>query len=189
MKLLYEKFAKFAMLRAVFFAVMGIVTLLFSEFLRGAVFYVVVGYVMLCGIWGIANYFLWGKEAKAPIRYGSLVGAVLMIAFGVLSIIYGSYLVHVAPLYLDGLLLVNGFVYFVVALCAKTRMQWLLTLLSLSVLLGGSAGIIFTFGFEIVLTLAQVSGITLLLSCAYEVIACLIYQKSNHSHMEREDIK
>lgn len=171
MKLLYEKFAKFAMLRAVVFGVMGVVTLLYPQFLQGTVFYIVVGYVFLCGIWSIADYFLSGKEVKAPFRYGSLAAAVLMIAFGMLSIIYGRYLVHVAPLYLGGLMLVNGFIYFVTALCPKARMQWLLTLLSLFVLLGGSAIVIFTFGFEIVLTLAQVSGITLLLSCAYELVA------------------
>lgn len=174
MKLLCEKFKKFAMLRAAFFAGTGIVTLLFSEFLRGTVFYVVVGYVFLCGIWSVTDYFLWEKEAKSIFRYGSLVTAAFLLAFSTLSIIYGRYLVHIAPLYLSGLLLVHGLLYFVVAMCAKTGRQWLLVLLSILILIGGSAMVIFTFGFEIVLTHGQISSITLLLSCAYE----LIYQKT-----------
>ncbi|MEG2217102.1 MAG: hypothetical protein RRZ24_08035 [Clostridia bacterium] len=189
MKLLCEKFGKIAMLRAAFFAGMSSVTLLFSGFLRGVVFYVVVGYVILCGVWSVTNYFLCEKGTKSPFRYGSLVTAAFMIAFSIISIIYGRYLVHIAPLYLGGLMLVNGLVYFVVAMCVKAGLQWLLTLLSILVLIGGSAIVIFTFGFEIVLTLAQVSSITLLLSCAYELVAYLIHQKSNHGHLERERIK
>lgn len=189
MNFLFEKLAKFAMLRAAVFGGMGIVTLLFPQFLRGAVFYAVVGYVLLCGIFGIADYFLCGKDIKAPFRYGTLAAAALMLAFGIFSIVYGRYLVHVAPLYLGGLMLVNGFVYFMAALCAKTRMQWLLTILSMLVLVGSGAIFIFTFGFEIVLTTSQASGIVLLLSCAYELAACLIYRKSNHGRMEREEMK
>lgn len=189
MKFLFDKFAEYAMLRAVVFAVMGILTLMFSGFLLGTVFYVIVGYVLLCGIWCAADYVFWSKETKAPVRYGNLVAAVLMIAFGVFSVIYGSYLVHAAPLYLGALMLVNGFIYFIVALCAKTGMKWLLILLSIFVLIGGCAIFIFTFGFRIVLTLAQVSCITLLLSCSYELVVSLIYRKSNNGHMEREEMK
>lgn len=189
MKLLYEKFEKLALLRAVFFAITGIATLLFTGFLRGTVFYVFAGYVFLLGIWGFADGFFCSKETRAFVRYGNFIVAAFMIVFGILSIIYSRYLVRVAPLYLGGLMLVNGFVYFLATLCAKTRLQWFLALLSLSVLLGGGAIVIFTFGFEIVLTLAEVSSITLLLSCAYELIAHLIYRKSNYDNMEREEMK
>lgn len=189
MEFFFDKYAKYAMLRAVVFAVMGILIWMLSGFFGGTVFYVIVGYVLLNGIWSIADYFLWVKETKAPGRYGNLFAAFLMIVFGVLSIIYGGYLVHIAPLYLGGLMLVNGFVYFVIALRVKARLQWLLILLSMSVLLGSCAIVIFTFGFEIVLTLAQVSGITLLLSCSYELVAGLIYRNFYNGHIERMERK
>lgn len=187
MKLLYEKFAKFAMLRALFFAVMGVATLLLSEFLLGTVFYCIVAYALLYGVWGIVDYCLFAKESTATIRYAILAASILTIAFGVISIVYSRYLVHIAPLYLGGLMLVNGPVYSVAALCAKTGAQWLLKLLSICVLIGGAAIVIFTFGFEIVLTLAQVSSITLFLSCAYELVTNLIFRKSGTQAEGREE--
>lgn len=180
-----EKFAKFAMPRCIFFAGTGVATLLYPAFLRSAVFYAVVGYLLLCGIWSIADGFLGGKETKTPTRYKNFAIPVLMIAFGVVSILYGRYLVHLAPLYLSGLLLGHGIVYFVVALWNKTKIQWLLILLSISIFIGGGVMIVFTFGFEIILSLAQVSGATGWLAAAYELVTCLSRRKLKSDCLKR----
>lgn len=191
MKLFYEKFAAYSLLRAAVFGVMGIVTLLFAEFLQGPVFYVVVGYVLVCGIWGAADYLLYSKETSAPMRYASLAAAVLMIGFSVFSIIYGRYFVHIAPLYLAGLILVNGLVYFLAALFSGSNKSWILISLAVCIFWGGVAVVLFIFGFGFggLLGTQRVCGVVLQIVCVYELTAYMIDRKAAKSRMEREEIQ
>lgn len=195
--LLFDKFAKFALLRAAFWGIMGIILFALPDFLLGGMFYAIVGYMLVDGIWRIVDFVgessaknhVYKKKAVLSLRYFSLVVAVLLIAVVIHSIVFRRLLIEVTPVYLGGLLLLEGILYFVIALRANTFMQrGLLITLSVIVFLGGAAVLIFTFGFGIggTLGLTKVSGAALLLACFYELAAYLVYRKNvgNRSNEE-----
>lgn len=135
--LIYKRFIKYARLQAVFLGGIGVALLLFPKFLLGSMFYVIVGYIILSGVLLIID-FIREKTTKSILNYGSLVLASLLIVFGCTSIVFSRYLVNVSPIYLDALLLIKAFIYFVIALCATTFWQKsILAIFASIALLGG----------------------------------------------------
>ncbi|SNS87778.1 Short repeat of unknown function [Anaerovirgula multivorans] len=197
--LLFDKFAKFAMLRAAFWGSMGIILFALPDFLLDGMFYAIVGYMLVDGIWRIVDFVresaanhIHEKKAGSLLRYFSLVIAVLLIVVVIHSIIFRHLLIQVTPVYLGGLLLLEGILYFVIALCANTFMQrGLLVALSGITFLGGAAVLVFTFGFGIggIPGLTKVSGAALLLACLYELVAYLVYRKNVGNRLNEEDIQ
>ena len=198
--LLFGKFAKFAMLRAAFWGIMGIILFALPDFLLDGMFYAIVGYMLVDGIWRIVDFvressaknYVYEKKEALPLRYFSLVVAVLLIVVVIHSIIFRHLLIEITPVYLGVLLLLEGILYFVIALCANTFMQkGLLVALSGIAFLGGAAVLVFTFGFGIggIPGLTKVSGTTLLLACLYELAAYLVYRKNVGSSLYKEDIQ
>lgn len=197
--LLFEKFAKFAMLRAAFWGIMGIILFTLPDFLLDGMFYAIVGYMLVDGIWRIVDFIRESaanhvpeKKGVLPLRYFSLVVAVLLIVVVIHSIIFRHLLIEITTVYLGGLLLLEGIIYFVIALCANTFMQrGLLVVLSGIAFLGGAAVLVFTFGFGIggIPGLTKVSGAALLLACLYELAAYLVYRKNVGNRSNEEDIQ
>ncbi|MGO1042340.1 hypothetical protein ACTPEO_06360 [Clostridioides difficile] len=184
--LLYKRFTKHAILRAVFLGGMGIALLIFPEFLLGGMFYVIVGYMILYGVLRIMDFIL-KNGAKHLFNYGSLIIAILLIVFGLHSIAFSRYLIHISPVYLGSLLLIEAVVYFVITLCVTIFWQKIILIILASIaFLGGIAVIIFTFGFGGILGLTRVSGFASLFSCLYTITAYLIYQKSKNDWKRRK---
>ncbi|MGX9755240.1 hypothetical protein ACWYRQ_03125 [Clostridioides difficile] len=186
--LLYKQFTKHAILRAVFLGGMGIALLIFPEFLLGGMFYVIVGYMILYGVLRIIDFIL-ENGAKHLFNYGSLIIAILLIVFGLHSIAFSRYLIHISPVYLGSLLLIEAVVYFVITSCVTIFWQKIILIILASIaFLGGIAVIIFTFGFGIggILGLTRVSGFASLFSCLYTITAYLIYQKSKNDWKRRK---
>lgn len=198
MKLLYERFAKFALPRAVFWGIMGIILFALPKFLLDSMFYTIVGYMLVDGIWRIVNFVrestltshVHNKKTVLPLRFFSLVAAIFLIVAVIHSIVFRHLLIQVTPVYLGGLLMLESIIYFVIALCAN-KFRGLLVVLSVIIFLGGAAVLIFTFGFGIdgILGLAKVSGTTLLLACFYELVAYLIYRRNVNNRLYEEDIQ
>ncbi len=177
--LLYKRFIKYARLQAVFLGGIGVALLLFPKFLLGSMFYVIVGYIILSSVLLIID-FIRDKTTKPIFNYISLVLASLLIVFGYNSIVFSRYLVHVSPIYLGALLLIEAMIYFVIALCATTFWQRsILAIFASIAFLGGMAIFIFTFGFGIggIAGLTRVSGFASLLSCICTLVAYLIYKR------------
>ena len=158
------------------------------EFLLDGMFYAIAGYMLVDGILrsmdfvreGVANH-THEKKAGSLLRYFSLVVAVLLIVVVIHTIIFRHLLIQVTPVYLGGLLLLEGILYFIIALYANTFTQrGFLVALSGITFLGGAAVLAFTFGFGIggIPGLTKVSGATLLLACLYELAAYLVYRKN-----------
>lgn len=199
-KLLFENFTKYALFRAAFWGAMGVILFALPDFLLDGMFYAIVGYMLVDGIWRIVDFvressaknYDYEKKAVLPLRYFSLVVAVLLIVVVIHSIIFRHLLIEVTPIYLGGLLLLEGILYFVIALCANTCMQrGLLVALSGIAFLGGAAVLVFTFGFGIggIPGLTKVSGAALLLACLYELAAYLVYRKNVGNRVNEEDIQ
>ncbi|MCK9600511.1 MAG: DUF308 domain-containing protein [Sphaerochaeta sp.] len=199
-KLLFENFTKYALFRAAFWGAMGVILFALPDFLLDGMFYAIVGYMLVDGIWRIVDFvressaknYDYEKKAVLPLRYFSLVVAVLLIVVVIHSIIFRHLLIEVTPIYLGGLLLLEGILYFVIALCANTFMQrGLLVALSGIAFLGGAAVLVFTFGFGIggIPGLTKVSGAALLLACLYELAAYLVYRKNVGNRVNEEDIQ
>ncbi|AEE91949.1 conserved membrane protein of unknown function [Tepidanaerobacter acetatoxydans Re1] len=197
--LLFKNFTKYALLRAAFWGIMGIILFALPDFFLDGMFYAIVGYMLVDGILRIVDFVresaanhIHEKKAGSPLRYFSLVVAVLLLVVVIHSIIFRDLLIQVTPVYLGGLLLLRGILYFVIALCANTFMQrGLLVALSGIVFLGGAAVLVFTFGFGIggIPGLIKVSGAALLLACLYELAAYLVYRKNLGNRSNEEDIQ
>jgi hypothetical protein len=75
-------------------------------------------------------------------------------------------------------MIAESIVYFVTALCTKAAIRPLLIVLAVIIFIGGAACVIYTFGFGGLLTLSQIFGVLLLLSCVYELAVCLSRRKA-----------
>lgn len=179
--LLYQRFAKYAVLQTVFLGGMGIATLLFRDFLLGGMFYAIVGYMFLVSILRIAD-FICEKGTRTLLSYGSLILALLIFITCFTSIVYARFFVKVSPVFLGTMLLYESITYFAVALCAALPWQrFILGILSILTFLGGTAVFVFTFGFGIggIPELTLVSGVATLISCAYVLVFSNMNRKTN----------
>ncbi|WP_018751223.1 hypothetical protein [Paenibacillus sanguinis] len=177
--LLFESYAKYALLRAAYWGVMGILLFAVPSFLFMGMFYAIIGYMLVDGILHVVNFYK--KKTGSPLRYVSLVIAVLLMAVVIHSIVFRHLLIELTPVYLGGLLLLESLLYAGITLCAHPyRKRALLGALSGMVLLSGAAVLVFTFGFGVggISGLAKVSGAALLLVCLYEGTAYFVYRKN-----------
>lgn len=188
--ILFERFTKLSLLRAVFWFIMGVSLLLMPDFLLGGLFYVLIGYLIVNALLRIF-FFARGANAEntqdnkvtLASRYISLVIAVLFVIVAVHFIIYREWLNEFTPAFLGGLLMLEGILYFVIALCAVTALQkFLLVILSGATFLQAALAIAFTFGFGVggFTGMTTVLGIALLLAFLYEIAAFSIARR-NHA--------
>ena len=175
----FKKIARWSGLRAALLGAMGLVTLLFPEFLQGSIIYAVAAYAILNGVLGILDFLSGrGKEEK-HIAYLNLFVTAAAILFGILSMVYFRYLISIIPVFSGALLLIESVVYFIAALCAESKLKALLVVLSLLVAGGGVTLLVFTFGFGGLEPLARIFSGLLFLSCVIELLFGLTYKKVN----------
>ena len=176
----FKKIARWSGLRAALLGAMGLVTLLFPEFLQGSIIYAVAAYAILNGALGILDFLSGRGREEKHIAYLNLFITAAAILFGILSIVYFRYLISIMPVFLGVLLLIESVVYFIAALCAESRLKDLLVILSLLVAGGGMALVIFTFGFGGLEPFAKIFSGLLFLSCVIELLLGLIYRNKNN---------
>lgn len=177
---LYERFTRFSVPRTLFFCIMGVVLLVVPSFALNGAFYAIVGYLIVAGIFGFVDCL---RRKKSWFGYVSLTISAILVLFGVGSILFARYLVHVAPLYLGALFLIEGVLYFIIApVTPRGLKRTLLIVLSIMVFVGGAAVIVFTLGFGVdgVSGLGRVAGISSILAGVYSLIA---------KRVEREALK
>ena len=88
--------------------------------------------------------------------------------------------------------MLEGILYFVIALCAVTTLQkFLLVILSGTTFLQAALAIAFTFGFGVggVTGMTTVLGIALLLAFLYEIAAFSIARRNHKTRFNQEDMK
>lgn len=136
----FKKIARWSGLRAALLGAMGLVTLLFPEFLQGSIIYAVVAYAILNGALGILDFLSGRGREEKHIAYLNLFITAAAILFGILSIVYFRYLISIMPVFSGVLLLIESVVYFIAALCAESRLKALLVILSLLVAVVGESG-------------------------------------------------
>lgn len=178
--LYFKKIAKRSGLRAVLLGAMGLVTLLFPEFLKSSIIYAVAAYSILNGALGILDFLSGRGREEKHIAYLNLFVAAAAILFGILSMVYFRYLISILPVFSGALLLIESVIYFIAALCADSKLKALLVILSLLVAGGGATLVIFTFGFGGLQTLAKIFSGLLFLSCVIELLLGLIYRNKNN---------
>lgn len=176
--LLYERFSKHAVIRAAILAVMAILTLVFPALLQTGMVYVIAGYAILVGALGILDAVWRPEGSKTSAHYGHIVLSGILIVFGIMVIVNSRYLMGFLPLFLGGVMMVEGILYFVIALCSKVTLKPLLVILAILIFLGGIVTGIFSFGFGGLVTLSRITGTLLLLSSLYELAVCLSRQKT-----------
>lgn len=172
----FQMIAKGAVIRATLLGVMGIVALLFPDFLTGGMIYAIAAYAILNGALGVFNFAMNRNGEEKPLSYFNVIVAVLAIVCGVLCIVYFRYLASAQPVFFGVLLVIEGAVHFVAALCAKSKLKVLSIIFSLLLAFGGCALMIFTFGFGGLPTLSKMFGGLLLFSCISELLIYLMHK-------------
>lgn len=187
--LIRKRFIKFSIPRILFFGIMGMLLFALPSFVLNGAFYGVAGYLVLAGIFGIADC-LPRKIKKNPLDYACIVISPILILFGIHSLVFTRYLVNVSPLYLGALLLIEGVYYLIVAVCATGLLRSVLMILSVTVFLSGAGVVVFTLGFGVdgLSGLACVSGISAILSCMYALIAYLFVGRNAKRHLGSEEM-
>ena len=165
-RILAEGFAKRANLRAVLLGTMGIIALLFSDFLQSGMIRAIAVYMILNGCLAVRDWFAGGTDKK--VACGLMTAATIIC--GILCIAYHHYLTTMQPVFYGAVLMVEGSICFVTATGTKGLNRALLTVLSLIVAVGGLALIVFTFGFGGLPTLSRMLGALLLVSCVCEAM-------------------
>lgn len=184
---LFDRFTRLSFIRAAFWLLMGLCLLSIQNFLLGGSFYLLIGYLLINAVLRIILFIRetttkheQRNTATIVFRYISLMLAVLLIITAVHLIIFRDWLNEFTPVFLGALLMLEGILYFMIALCAATALQkFLLILLSTAAFFDAVTGIIFTFGFGIggVYGITMVLGITLLCAFLYEITASCIARK------------
>ena len=90
----FKKIARWSGLRAALLGAMGLVTLLFPEFLQGSIIYAVAAYAILNGALGILDFLSGRGREEKHIAYLNLFITAAAILFGILSIVYFRYLIR-----------------------------------------------------------------------------------------------
>lgn len=177
----FRKIARWSIFRAALLGTMGIVILLFPEFSGGGIIYAVSAYAILNGALGIIDFLSSKSNEEKLIAYLNLFVTIVVIALGLLCIVYFRYLVSILPVFLGVLLLAESIVYFIAALCMKSKLKGLLVILSLLVAAGGIILVVFSFGFGGVLSLAKIFSSLLFLSCVIELLFGLTYKNVSNN--------
>ena len=177
----FMEIAKYANLRAVLLGIMGVLSFLFPEFLTSGMVYVIAAYVILNGLLGVMDFISNKGGEDKSIVYLNLIAAGLAVICGVSCIVYFRYLVNLLPVFLGTLLIIEGLVHLVAAVCSKTRFRSLLIVIALVIAFGGAATILFSFGFGGLLMLSRLFGNVLLLSSVSELLIHLIYKKDGQT--------
>ncbi len=166
MHMIYERFKRYAIVRGALLCAMGILTLLFPQFLLNAVVYVLAGYVILNGILSLSNYF---RKEEASMYYFDFIIACLLIATGIVMAVFFRRIVSILPVFLGLLTMLEGTAFLVNALCAAENRRGILAFLAVFIVLGGVVAVLITFGGLV--ALSRVFGVLLLVSCVYELTA------------------
>lgn len=174
----FRMIARGAVIRAAFLGIMGIVALLFPDFLAGGMIYAIAAYAILNGALGILNFAVNRSGEEKPLSYFNVIVAGLAIVGGILCIVYFRYLASAQPVFFGVLLVIEGIFHFVAALCAKSKLKVLSIIFSLFLAFGGCALVVFTFGFGGLPTLSKMFGGLLLFSCVSELLIYLMYKLS-----------
>lgn len=174
----FKKIARWSVFRAALLGAVGIITLLLPEFCGGSIIYAAVTYIILNGVMGIIDFISGIGNEEKHIAYLNLFAAIAAIIFGILGIAYFRYLVSILPVFLGVLLVIESGVYFIAALCIKSKLKALLIIFSLFVAAGGVILVIYTFGFGGLLPLAKIFSTLLFLSCVIELLIGLIYKNT-----------
>ncbi len=174
----FRMIAKGAVIRAALLGIMGITVLLFPDFLAGGMIYAIAAYAILNGALGILSFAVNRSGEEKTLSYFNAIVAGLAIVCGILCIVYFRYLASVQPIFYGALLVIEGIVHFVAALCAKSKLKVLSIIFSLLLAFGGCALVVFTFGFGGLPTLSKMFGGLLLLSCVSELLISLMHKLS-----------
>jgi len=172
----FQIIARGAVIRAALLGMMGIVVLLFPDYLAGGIIYAIAAYAILNGVLGIVHFAVNRNGEKKSLSSFNAAVAGLAIVCGILCMVYSRYLVSVQPVFFGALLMIEGVVHFAAALCAKSKLKALLLVFSLVLAFGGCALVVFTFGFGGLSALSKLFGGLLLFSCFSELLIDMMHK-------------
>ncbi len=177
----FRMIAKGAVIRAALLGILGVVVILFPDFLTGGIIYAIAAYAILNGTLGIVDFAVSRDGKEMRLSYLNVIVAGLAIVCGILCVVYFRYIASAQPVFFGVLLVIEGVVHFVAALCVKSKLKVLSIIFSLLLAFGDCALVVFTFGFGGLPTLSKMFGGLLLFSSVSELLIYLMYKLTNKS--------
>lgn len=175
MRSFWQGLARFAMLRAIIYIVLGLLVVIWPEPVLSFLMYVIAAYLVLMGILGIIGYIRNHAEGGAL----RLVVGILLVVLGVVVFAFVHTILTIITVFLGILLAIGGIFLFALALNAKQftgKVSVLSIIISIVVVALGVLVVVNPFGARAVAMI--VFGIALILMGIGELIAFFSYRKA-----------
>lgn len=173
MRNLFNTFARYTLLRFVFYLLLGLAMLFMPAAIITAIVYIIGGYLVVMGLVNIAMYFMHKSDSSFE-----LVGGILLAVIGVLLFVFTRQVASILPIFIGVFLVLAGIFQLVQGLDSKRvlgKFNWLQIVLGILVIVGGVIGIINPF--DTLVVLFQLFGALLLIMAVNELLAYIQLKK------------
>lgn len=152
MRIIFQKLAQYALLRAVIYIALGIVMLIWPQTVMNVIVYILAAYAIVMGLVTIISAVR-SRQTSDDFGY-SLTTGILMLALGAVLIIFTQAILSILPIFLGVLLILGGAFNLAQALSAgrsigKTNI--FLIFAGILVIIGGVLVIFNPFGAAVIL--------------------------------------
>ena len=151
MRSIFEKLAKYALLRGIVYIAFGVLMLLAPQTVMNTIVYILAGYAIAMGALNIFAYF---RERPAGFMDFNLVSGVMLVVLGVVMIIFTKAILSILPIFLGVLLILGGIARLAEAISATSQLggaKILLIVLGLLIIIGGIVVVANPFGSAVLL--------------------------------------
>lgn len=185
MRAMFDKLAKFALLRGALFVGLGVLMLAAPESVMKAIVYVLAAYSIVLGILNIVAFY----RGRTRVFFGyDFISGAMLILLGVVMIIFTKGILSVLPIFLGVLLILGGVARLIEALGGAAGMGGpRAVLLVLAVLLIAGGVVVIANPFTTSVILFQVYGALVVLQGISEVTSYFAHRKAARDSEEAEE--
>lgn len=178
MKTLFNKLAKYALLRSIVYIALGVLMLIAPDAVVNTIVWLLAGYVILMGALYIFNYLRNRKLANMDFEF---VSGILLVVLGVVIILFAKPIISVLPVFLGILLVLGGASSFVQATGGfqETGKKGIFLLVFSALIVVGGI-IVIVNPFQSALVLFQIFGVFTVAMGINDLIAYFIFKKALH---------
>ena len=177
MRNLMETLAKYAILRALIYLMLGFLMLFFPNSMIHILVYILAAYLIIQGIINLVLYFR--RRSQPDTAYFEIVSGVFFLILGLVLIVFLKPIISIVPIILGILIVLNGTIGFVQAIDAKKYgMKSGVAMILYNVVLVIVGIILMLNPFASVTVLFRVFGIIMIVMGIMEIINFFIYRKA-----------
>lgn len=176
MRNIFEKLAKYALLRGILYIALGILMLIAPQVVMHVIVYILAAYAIIMGIINMVAYL---RNRRDGVGGFGLVTGVLLIVLGIVMIIFTRGILSILPIFLGALLILAGVSRLIEAIGGGSGLgtpRLLLVIIAILVIIGGFLVILNPFSTSVLLF--QIFGIIAIIQGVGEVISYFTFRKA-----------